>query len=190
MPSLRVGPVAIGPRAARRFAVAGSVAALVGGLWLGVATAADPVESGGPAPAPPAAPPGTAAPAARLPRALEWLLGRNPPRKPLHTVIGAWLRDGTRSRATSEQRVLVGRLVQLGPSAAIVRVGPGQFREVRVTPQTARPARRPEPGDPVLVIGTAAADGTFTARAVLSRPARNALSRSAPLDTDRSRAIR
>jgi hypothetical protein len=66
---------------------------------------------------------------------------------------------------------MVGRLVQLGSNEALLHVGPGQTRIVRVTPQTKLPARRPRPGDGVLAVGETAADGSFVARAVMVRPA-------------------
>lgn len=174
MPSLRVGSATIGPRAARRIAVAASIVALAGGLCLGVATAADPLDAGAAIGGPRNGPTGAARPVTRASRLLAWPWDGASPRRPLHTLIGTRLRESARSRGEPEQRVLVGRLVQLGPNSGVVRLAQGRLRQVRLTPQTARPARRLEPGDTVLILGNSAADGTFHARAVLSRSASRA----------------
>ncbi|MGH2349982.1 MAG: hypothetical protein ACRDI2_24245, partial [Chloroflexota bacterium] len=67
---------------------------------------------------------------------------------------------------------------------ALIRVARGEERLVRITSQTRLPARRPRPGDAILVIGRPTADGAFEARAILIRPLRSArdarLRRQAP----------
>jgi hypothetical protein len=140
----------------------GAGVAIGGGLLFGVATAA-PAE---PAEVPGAATPTAGATPSRPPPGI-----RRRPRAPLHRLLLARLRGETPAAAASNARVLIGRLVRLGPDGAVVLTLEGP-RQVRVTPRTRLPARRPRPGDGVLLIGRSLPDGTFEARAVMARAPR------------------
>lgn len=157
MPSLGIGRLAGHPAVARRLGLAAAGAAIVGGLGLGVVTAADPAGH--------AALATTAAPAAAR--------GAGPaPARPLHKTIAGLLRRraGTTPAAAPDTRALVGRFLGREGDVALIRTAQGAVRQVRLTPQTRLPKRRPRPGDAMLVLGQSAPDGTFRARAVLLRP--------------------
>ena len=151
---VRLGPTRLSTEAAHKLAPAAAIATVIAALILGVATAAVPrgraeaTVSGGLVPA----------------RPVLW-------RPPIHRLVAAHLR-GEAPGAPAQGRVLAGSLVELDPTAAIVRTGPGQTRVLHLTSRTRLPRRRPEPGDGILAIGQPLADGTFVARAVLARPAR------------------
>src|SRR5438067_339268 len=118
-----LGPLRVGQGIARRAGIAGGVAAVAGGLALGVATAADPgaVQA--------AAGPATAAsPAA----------AKSAPRLPLHQVIAARL-SGQRPAAQAlrpAQRLIVGRLLSFPDGAATVQTARGQVVAVHTNAQT------------------------------------------------------
>jgi hypothetical protein len=157
MATVRVGPLRLGAGGVRRLGASLGALAVAGGLWLGAAAAAGQ----------PAADPGAGAgrPAGAL---------RLVTRRPLHQVIAAWLRPGGGAPAGGAAvgragRALSGRYVRPTPDGAVVVTGAGREVEVRTTPATRLPARRPRPGEPVLVIGRTLPDGAFEARAVFLR---------------------
>jgi hypothetical protein len=73
----------------------------------------------------------------------------------------------TRQRA----RTFVGRYVRATADGAIITTARGQTVEVRFTPETRLPGRRPLPGDRVLVVGQGTGGGAVQARAVFVRRA-------------------
>jgi hypothetical protein len=157
MAGLRLGPLRLGAGGVRRLGASLGAVAVASGLWLGAATAAgQPVAEPGP---------GAGRPAGAL---------RVVARRPLHQVIASWLRPGGGplpggAAVGRARRALSGSYVRPTPDGAVVATGTGREVEVRTTPATRLPARRPRPGEPVLVIGRALPDGTFEARAVFLR---------------------
>jgi hypothetical protein len=170
MASWYLGPWRIGQGIARRAGLAGGFVALAGGLTLGVATAADPGTVGA-APATPQTPAGSAAPAAPASAKVA-----PAPRLPLHQVIAS--RIGSRRPAAQStapvrpaQRLIVGRLTSFANGTATVQTAGGKVITIHAGAQTKLPRRRTRVGDQVVVIGVPGPNGTFLARAVLSRPA-------------------
>lgn len=162
-----IGPLRLTQALALQLGASATAAAVAGGLWLGVVTAADPV--------------GTALPSGGIPPVGQpesnsglGASGLPPtwPRKPLHALLQSRLLG--EKAAPAQRQVVAGRLVRLGVDSAVVATGPGQTRTVVVSPQTRFPARRPRQGERLIIVGRPLPDGTFQATAVLRPPTRNA----------------
>ena len=146
--------------------------ALGGGLALGIASASAlmPNDASEAPPAPqttPATPPPTGASGPQTPSGAPSAapVGPSLPR-PLHQLLLARLRGAPPAAAG---RIVAGRLVEFVGSTATIQTVSNQTWVIHVTPQTKLPARRPRPGDTVLVIGQPARDGALTARAIAVR---------------------
>lgn len=175
MARITIGGLKVNQRLFHGFAAIGAIAALAGGLALGVANASALPASNIPPAVPPSAPsgPGTGQIARPIP------VPPPIPRRPVHMLIAARLKGQPAPRGQIPSlpgAAVTGRLVEFDPAAgtALVTLPQGQQRTVRITSQTKLPIRRPKPGDFVIAVGRRAPDGTFIARAVLARPQRTA----------------
>jgi len=169
MRTVRIGGRVKDARRFRRLVAALTGAVLLGGLLLGVASAA--------APAPEVSVPSGQAQAPQPARSfVERVLARRQSARPLHKVLAARLRGedartpaaGARRQGLAD-RVAVGVLVDVDPGGARLRLPGGRVVTVRTDARTRLPARAARPGDTVLVIGEPHADGTCLARAVVIR---------------------
>lgn len=178
-----LGPLRFGQGIARKIGIGGGIAAIAGGLVLGVITAADPGAAQA-APPPPAQTGQGAAAAAQPART---------PRLPLHQLLVAKVtgQKPATQPARPAQRMLIGRVLGVANGTATVRSAAGQTVTVHTDAGTKLPARRVVAGEPVVIIGKADSDGSFLARAILRRPTPlRPLARIAIAQRLRSAAIR